>query len=1576
VHCWSFFGSDTEDNTAANDNDDDISTPFTNQRRSLSSFDNNDKYTHTIPANKPITSQGRREIEASVKAYNWPTTIFSAICETWAYVDTSIGKNKKNQNDKDSVEETSSSLVWKYLDILVEKPIPSLDNWVNSNEDIDWTIQNSTQVALEAASIALSDTSSTLDGNLLPMSLSLRAHSPHCEMHRSLARDAAISFGLYNINNNEEVDDNLPAAFVVISRIIKDDNDIDKILAKQVILDKSLLSAAIDALKSKDENAGTESTTASSMLMQLPDESAYPTTATQERNDVNIIAILYGQVGTTAFASLYQSLKDSQVRFVVRHMGYIPYEEEMKSRKDISSSRAIPTALQGYGVRLDIRNLEYKAFDEGSSDDKTNDGKDELDVADARHNPDDPARDEYLAGVNLDTLLGRLGDKNDDPLPTDVQSLQTALIHSHPTQLRSESIVPPAWQRRPLSLQATTVITASNDPLETLKGVSQNLPSVAHSLVNVKVPESYEQLAEEASSLATKVGAVSPGWGDAAFGLFVNSRLVDVERPSFNVFQLLDVLRSEDKRLRELELKVRPTLKNALSLLGGDEDKSEDEWQALQSARKIYDLGIEELKQMGKKGFDDQDESSLTNEPDPMDMFGLSDDTPTEEKIRIDVARGGKNAVLYLNDIEKDPGYRSWPTSIQEMMYRSQFGGAPTVRRNLFTMLMVIDPADGTTPPAFNMIGQLLNSQFPLRLGVLIVNNEDVSKGVASPVEPWNEGNRSFNARDSFILQKYISKEYGGMAAISCLIQVSHDLFQYEGDDLSITEYLGIHLSLLMEIGVVQSHQMNSVQTKLEDLVKSGGISSDESKPNDTTYESAVQYAADKLLRPGMSFFNGLPLPDGSDMEAFGAGVNEILSYENSHIMNLVQEGVITDTAPRSIYATVLKGDKVYKQFHPLLKESGSAEYTLISPESTWQSLILPKAPLLSDYNEIDAIFMIDGVFDLNTSVGLEAAISLLAVMTSPSDKWHDTKSTSLAFRLLSSTTPTTPTSKVLAKVFCVASQFDPDDINKLVKAIIDASYDTVEDAITFISQIKDINANVLDKMVNVAKGEMSCPLAKFTAGEDKNFYVSNGRVYVPIGEDSSISTSDLSMLVNMEMDRTHAMTKIMLPHFHQDTTSKKEADNIIHNTVGTVAAILNEAMSLSSASTSKTQDVAATFDSLQINDNPLYFSWNEDASSSSRNLQVKVSVILDPLTEPTQRVAPLLLAIRDVLKLPLRLVIAPRQVVSNDVPLSSYYRFVVGDSTSSTALFQNLPTNHVLTLRMDVPEIWDVQQANAIQDSDNLRCDSQVGCGDNGTGLSTIEYGLKSLLLFGQCYDVNKSTPPNGLKLTLDRSKTNSLTQRIAEVQSDGSQQISSYSPDQQLATEHTDTLVMKTVGYWQLRANPGVWDLRIAEKSRGSEIYNIVEGTVSQRGKIKLAKNANSSESTSKTLVMKDFSNQGRLLLVNRREGYEDASIFDEEESLATTQEGDEKETVHVFSLATGHAYERLLKIMMLSVTKRTSSPVKFWLFENVRSSCNLYMSHILFCPLTFHPLLSSSYHPPSSHLLSTWPIKSGAK
>jgi len=48
-----------------------------------------------------------------------------------------------------------------------------------------------------------------------------------------------------------------------------------------------------------------------------------------------------------------------------------------------------------------------------------------------------------------------------------------------------------------------------------------------------------------------------------------------------------------------------------------------------------------------------------------------------------------------------------------------------------------------------------------------------------------------------------------------------------------------------------------------------------------------------------------------------------------------------------------------------------------------------------------------------------------------------------------------------------------------------------------------------------------------------------------------------------------------------------------------------------------------------------------------------------------------------------------------------------------------------------------------------------------------------------------------------------------------------------------------------------------------------------------------------------------------------------------------GSEKhEQINIFSLASGHLYERFLRIMMLSVMKNTKHPVKFWLLNNYLS------------------------------------------
>ena len=65
---------------------------------------------------------------------------------------------------------------------------------------------------------------------------------------------------------------------------------------------------------------------------------------------------------------------------------------------------------------------------------------------------------------------------------------------------------------------------------------------------------------------------------------------------------------------------------------------------------------------------------------------------------RIDVGRGWKKAIVYLNDLERDPEYSQWPRSLQQMFMSMQFGMAPSIRRNLFTFFGILDPVSPSPP--------------------------------------------------------------------------------------------------------------------------------------------------------------------------------------------------------------------------------------------------------------------------------------------------------------------------------------------------------------------------------------------------------------------------------------------------------------------------------------------------------------------------------------------------------------------------------------------------------------------------------------------------------------------------------------------------------------------------------------------------------------------------------------------------------------------------------------------------------------------------------------------------------------
>ena len=124
-------------------------------------------------------------------------------------------------------------------------------------------------------------------------------------------------------------------------------------------------------------------------------------------------------------------------------------------------------------------------------------------------------------------------------------------------------------------------------------------------------------------------------------------------------------------------------------------------------------------------------------------------------------------------------------------------------------------------------------------------------------------------------------------------------------------------------------------------------------------------------------------------------------------------------------------------------------------------------------------------------------------------------------------------------------------------------------------------------------------------------------------------------------------------------------------------------------------------------------------------------------------------------------------------------------------ASFNSLPTEPLFTLSLDTIQPWLVTPTECVYDLDNLRLSAL----DSRSRRKPIEaiFELENILVEGHARDTSGITP-RGLQLILGAKA--------------------------QPAIE--DTIVMANLGYFQLKANPGVWELGLRE-GRSREIYEI---------------------------------------------------------------------------------------------------------------------------------------------------------
>ncbi|TQV98347.1 UDP-glucose:glycoprotein glucosyltransferase [Cordyceps javanica] len=320
------------------------------------------------------------------------------------------------------------------------------------------------------------------------------------------------------------------------------------------------------------------------------------------------------------------------------------------------------------------------------------------------------------------------------------------------------------------------------------------------------------------------------------------------------------------------------------------------------------------------------------------------------------------------------------------------------------------------------------------------------------------------------------------------------------------------------------------------------------------------------------------------------------------------------------------------------------------------------------------------------------------------------------------------------------------------------------------------------------------------------------------------------------------------------------------------------------------------------------------DAASAS----IHLIVLLNPLSEQAQRWAPLLKVLSELDGVYLKLFLNPKEKLE-ELPIKRFFRYVLESKPSfnedgairgGQAVFSGIPSEALLTLGMDVPPAWLVAAKESVHDLDNIKM-SSINSKVDAT------YELEHILIQGHSRE-GKSAPPRGVQLVLGTEKEPHLT----------------------------DTIVMANLGFFQFQANPGVYDIHLKE-GRSADIFEIksvgAKGWTAVQG----------DEGTS--LAVLDFQGTTLYPRLSRKPGMEEVDVLEEGDAavdslvskglklaegflgntLGKKSASDlEHAEINIFSVASGHLYERMLNIMMVSVMRHTKHTVKFWFIEQFLS------------------------------------------
>lgn len=1216
----------------------------------------------------------------------------------------------------------------------------------------------------------------------------------------------------------------------------------------------------------------------------------------------------------------------SNVDYVLRPFSKKAMEKEAGSSKGY---------LQGYGVELALKNVEYRVLDVQSlkaglsaeakesqdaslqsSSLRNFDGEPHAHIMDviSRAHPELKEKlEEIVANWWKDSL-------SSSPTPLNTPQSDSSDASDNATLPKQSLLEVSQAKMDSLALLALQTIYSSPDPLRTLRDIAQNLPSAAPLLALQELDDmGTEYLERHAMALDSAQNSFS-----------LNGRSIDVE--NLDPFQLLSIVDEEVSKYKTIQTLSKKASETVLSRLG--------------------------------KTAGNFDEKLLEGFTHAQIQEYLKVNTESEAMPTIDLM--WDDITMVLNDLEKAEEYEKWPKRVRDLLKPTWPGQLTPIAKNFFTILMVLDPSSGYD--GVRLLGQLskivLQNSLPIRLAFHVAV-PNPSRYESEWVEAcsnlkadgcntnwlWAKLLKSIHTSipDFLTFMQFAEPHIDSLQGIKDAWESSGSAITWEEAISSNADFVARLYAHLSSAGIVEGHGITNYNLVLlngkllhvdpDQPLNEVGIHLQRSKQSfqRDIYQGKISDATDlykySLGDPSEVFpgFNGKIFETNPSFVSLSSSLGPLPLHRLPYLMPSESQSSLKTVTHLMI------GDVAQSATREALKawRDSILSFSSALSSSRLAFLPLPGSHTSPFYRAFE--FALETLSSASSSAqqkeNADSFLSLLLDTNSPQTQLSickdDTSDACISFNAWMMKSPSDD------GLFMSASQK-----SELASQLLRQAHLTISDlantfAVVTNGRFVALNAEDLKtwdetawfmltkfelvKRATVVSGLMKLQHASYYESEEfDREKESGGREGKEEGLAQGIAGKAEKPLEDLLWLRGYDSEVKLLEGAQVDAEKIIRAATEARSDLLTyMVAELNRFP--------KAKKTAMAGEGMMGGEGGAkgIVVKSEDVERGEKRAMISGSLYIDPLSPLAQSLPHLLMLLMEKAPMEVRMVLMPRGGLS-ELPLKSFFRYVAGsslrfDSNGSGSIvdiraeFDHLPKDKVLTMNLKTHSSWLVENKKAPLDLDNILL--------HPVSLRRIEaqFELQSLLVEGSCSDMsNGGNPPRGLKLQLSPFSLPSSSSNSSTV----------------------DTLVMSNLGYFQLKANPGVWSLSLAQ-GRGKMIYDIL--------------GPKSSKTDFSTVIVNGFSSEMNNLRVLKKKGFEEAKLVeDEEEEAKKKGEGffdrlfkkasdddkkkassnGEDDTVHVFSVASGHLYERFLRIMMLSVKRNTQSKVKFWIIKNFLS------------------------------------------